>query len=221
MVHSRHLLALVAATAIAAGCAGEAPPPRSAAAETEVDALTPQQVDALHRGDHVAFPREFERLGGRYVGGVAYQIVEAPPHLVLDAVRDPSQLRRILPRARSVTRVDADGPQRFVVEQGNDWVQAEYTVTLEESPTRDEIRFFLDATRPHDVEDVYGFFRVEPLGQGHTLVSMGVALDLGPGLVRMLFEKRVQALMLETPRLMRDVVESQSAQDLLARRDLH
>ena len=38
-------------------------------------------------------------------------------------------------------------------------------------------------------------------------MTVGVALDLGPGIVRLLFEDHIQRLILATPQRIRDVVE--------------
>ena len=180
--------------------------------------LTAVETDALFRGEHVTRTREFERDGKRYVGGVAYQVVEAPPHVVLESVRDAGMLQKMLPRTRRVEPLDLPGPRRLAVQQGNDFVQAEYTVILEEVPSQNEVRFYMDEARPHDIDDVYGYFRAAPLDGGRTLVTVGVALDLGPGLVRMLFEEKIQRMMLGTPRRMRDVIEHEhAARGMLAR----
>jgi carbon monoxide dehydrogenase subunit G len=200
------LLGLLLAMACSAPPGAE---PRTAAAPA--GALTEAEQAELARGAHVARASTFERDGARYVGGVAYQIVEAPPHVVLAAVRDPEQLRRMLPRTRAVTPLDGPGSPRFEVRQGNDLVEARYTVVLEEDPVQNEIRFAMDPGAPHDIEDVYGYFRVTALEGRRSLVTVGVALDLGPGLIRMLFERRIQELMLTTPQRMRDHIERDAA----------
>jgi hypothetical protein len=213
------LVTLVAAAALLAGCAGASAEAARARAPSSAASgqLTARETATLMRGDQVVRPSVFERDGARYVGGVAYQVVEAPARVVLEAVGSPALLQRMLPKTKSVTEVDG-AARRLEVRQGNDWVEAKYTVAFEEASSKDEIRFFLDATRPHDPQDLYGFFRVKALGNGRTLVTMGVALDLGPGLVRMLFEKRIQELMLTTPRRVRDVIEGESSRELLVAR---
>jgi hypothetical protein len=82
-----------------------------------------------------------------------------------------------------------------------------YTVHLEQTQGVDEIRFWLDPTRPHDVRDVWGYFRVSPFPDGRSLVTVAVALDLGPGIKRLLFEDGVERIILRAPDKIRAFVE--------------
>jgi hypothetical protein len=77
------------------------------------------------------------------------------------------------------------------------------------------VSFALDRSRPHGIRDVHGFVRARSLGRGQTLVTVAVALDVGPGLVRALFEERIQRLILTTPRHIKDYLEPRT----LARAD--
>jgi hypothetical protein len=88
-------------------------------------------------------------------------------------------------------------------------VQARYGIVLVRHGQR-ELRFWLDKKHPHDIEDVWGYFRAEPFDGGRTLTTVAVALDLGPGLMRMLFEDHIQRVILATPERIRAVVEPRS-----------
>jgi hypothetical protein len=170
-------------------------------------ALTRDERTALMSGDVVSRPLSFERHGGRYVGGISYQLMRAVPDEVLAAVLDVSALPELLPRTRRATLIETSTlGSRIELVQGNSVADATYTVLLAPSAPG-EVRFWLDQTRPHGISDVWGYFRARPFGDGKTLVTVAVALDVGPGLVRMLFEDRIQRLVLETPRHIRDYVE--------------
>src|SRR5688572_4932572 len=67
--------------------------------------LSPADRATLDAGDTVARPMVFERGGGRYVGGVAYQMVRATPEEVLSALVKASELPRLLPRTKSARLV--------------------------------------------------------------------------------------------------------------------
>jgi hypothetical protein len=82
-----------------------------------------------------------------------------------------------------------------------------YTVNIERSALRSELRFWLDSSRPHDISDVFGFFRVEPFADGKSLVTVAAALDLGPGITSLLFSGAVERSLLSTPGLIRNYVE--------------
>jgi hypothetical protein len=162
---------------------------------------------ALISGDVVSRPLVFESAGGRYVGGVSYQVMRAVPDEVLSAVLDVAALPELLPRTKRASLIDRSAAgTRIELVQGNSVAEATYTVLLARSAPG-EVRFWLDPTRPHEIRDVWGYFRARPFGEGKTLVTVAVALDVGPGLVRMLFEDRIQRLVLQTPRHIRDYIE--------------
>jgi len=179
------------------------------------DTLTEIERAALMAGDTVSRPMLLERDDGRWVGGVSYQVVRARPGVVLAAMANPTELGRMLPRTKSVRvlGVAARGAQ-IELTQGTEMVDATYTVWLRRTGPR-ELSFRLDPKRPHGIRDVHGYLRARPFGRGQTLVTVAVALDVGPGLVRALFEDRIQRLILATPRHIRDYLEPRA----LARAD--
>jgi carbon monoxide dehydrogenase subunit G len=171
------------------------------------DALSRVERARLLSGETITRPIALERGEQRLVGGVSYQLVNASPAEVLAALMDVSSLPGALPRTKSAKLVDTSGRSaRVELVQGNSIVEATYTVHLVRE-SEDLLRFWLDGTRPHDIDDVWGYFRVKPFDGERTLVTVGVALDVGPGLVRMLFEDRIQRVILATPGHIRDFVE--------------
>jgi hypothetical protein len=86
-------------------------------------------------------------------------------------------------------------------------VEARYTIHLEPDASGRVLRFWLDHSRPHDIEDVWGFFRVEQFDGRRSLLTVAVALDIGTGLMSTLFEGKIVGLVLATPGYIRDFVE--------------
>jgi ribosome-associated toxin RatA of RatAB toxin-antitoxin module len=171
--------------------------------------LSPADRLALLGGATVSRPVRFERGdAGSYIGGLSYQVVQASPARVLAALSDVESLPRALPRTQSATLVsrDHDGARVELV-QGKAPFLVTYTVRLAHEPGSDAIRFWLDPGRPHDVRDVWGFFRVTPFGHDKSLVTLAVALDIGPGLARMLLADRVERMILRAPAKIREYVE--------------
>jgi hypothetical protein len=168
----------------------------------DASTLAPHEKAALMAGDSVTRPMKFSRRGGKYVGGVAYQVVDASPAEVLSALGTAEQLPHMLPRTKSARLVGV-GQRHAKVElvSGTELVDAKYTVVF--ARKHNELRFWLDKKRPHGIEDVWGYVRVRPFGTG-SLITVAVALDVGPGVVRMLFEDRIQYAILSTPRKIRD-----------------
>ncbi len=156
----------------------------------------------------VSRPMRFDTAEGHYVGGVSYQILEARPEAVLAALSDVTNWPEALPRTKSARLLDSShGLSRVELVQGSGPVDARYAVVLEKAGDGETIRFWLDPSRAHDIRDVWGFFRVQPLPRGRSLITVAAALDLGDGLARLLFEDRIATMLLHTPRQIRAFVE--------------
>jgi hypothetical protein len=169
--------------------------------------LSQKERRALDSGVLVSRALSFAHAGGSYVGGVSYQVVDVQPEQVLSALSDVSNWPEALPRTKSARLLDVRGGlPRVELVQGSSFVEARYTVVIDRAES-DTIRFWLDPSRPHDIRDVWGFFRVKPLPGGRSLITVGAALDLGDGLTRMLFEDKIAKLLLRAPTKIRDFVE--------------
>jgi hypothetical protein len=179
--------------------------------------FTLEQRQALLGGEVVAHAVSFSRHGRRYVGGVSYLLVKAPPRRVFDVLNNLPTLKEVLPRTRRTEVIDRQASNvRVELEMGNDVVSTTYTVFFAHEPRAElgeshTVRFWLDPSRPHSIDDVWGFFRATRFDSQRALVAVGAAVNLGPGLIRMLFESRVQRAILRMPRRIRDTVESPAA----------
>ncbi len=184
------------------------PPPVVVPADGGAPDFTEAERETLRGGGIVPRPMRFERGGGQYVGGVSYQVVQAPPSVVLASLASIHRLPEILPNTRRARRVaGADNLVRVELTQGNSVVRATYTVCLVAEPVVGILRFWLDPQYPHDIADAWGYFRAQPFGSGRSLVTVATALDLGPGLARILFEDAVQTVALAAPHHIREFVE--------------
>jgi hypothetical protein len=171
-------------------------------------ALSDEERRALLDGSLVERPLTLQRSAGRYVGGISYQLVRASPEEVLATLQSTESLPQALPRTKRARLVTAEGRHaRVELVQGTSVVEATYTVHLVRDPVADELRFWLDHDRPHDIADVWGYFRVRRFDRERSLITVAVALDVGPGLVRLFFEDKIQRLILTTPRHIKDFVE--------------
>ncbi len=169
--------------------------------------LSAQERAQIRAGARVERPFRFEDHGGKYVGGIAYQLVRESAPVVLSALLDARQLPAMLPRTRSARLIDTrDGLTRVELEQGQAPFVARYTVVLK-AVSSSELRFWIDGSRPRDLRDVFGFFRAEPFGNERTLVTLGAAVDLGPSLVRGWLEDRVERVVLSSVTGIRDFLE--------------
>ncbi len=182
--------------------------PSVASARTE-SALRPEESARLTRGETVTRQQTFERGDHRYVGGLTYTLLDASPTEVAAVFDDVESIRRILPRTKRAHVVASSGPDQLIeIATGNALMEAEYTLRVRHSAT--EARFWLDPSRPHGIDDAWGFFRYQPFvtsaGETHVLLTYAVLVDVGPGIVRDLFEERVRAALLGVPQLVRRTV---------------
>ncbi len=194
------LLCVVSPSAFATGA------PHAVARQPSLD---DSERDALAAGYVVSRPVRFARgVDGYYVGGVSYQVVKATPTEVMAALVNVDTLPSMLPRTKRANLIDSSGERaRIELVQGGGMFEASYTVHVERSAAHDELRFWMDGSRPHDVKDVWGYFRVRPFGPEHTLVTVAAVLDLGPGIVRMLFEDSIQRMILAAPYNIKSYIE--------------
>jgi hypothetical protein len=158
----------------------------------------------LARGDTVTRDQTLTRGGSRYVGGVTYTILDTTAAELSELFDDVSSYASVLPRTKRATLVGKNGDDTFVeLHQGNAFIDTSYTIRLRRAPGSREIRFWLDPTKPHAIDDAWGFFRYESVtdatGAERVLLTYGVLVDLGPGIVRDLFEERVRIAMLAVP----------------------
>jgi hypothetical protein len=200
---ARSLWGSVLLLALSASSAAQAAPSAPGAER----ALSAREHRALLGGAMVSRQMSFDQGGGHYVGGVSYQVVDARPELVLAALSDVSNWPEALPRTKSARLLGTEGGlSRVELVQGGSFLDARYAVVLERAGDGETIRFWLDPSVPHDIRDVWGFFRVQALPGGRCLVTVGAALDVGDGLAR-LFEDKIASMVLRAPSKIRGFVE--------------
>ena len=177
------------------------------------DKLTSDESERLGRGETVVREHTWEPgYSARYIGGVTYTIVDATASETNDILEDVASFRRVLPRTKRVklVSIEPNGDRLVELVQGTELMEAEYTLRVRNYPARREVRFWLETSRPHEIDDAFGYFRVEPLigsaGEQRALLTYAILVDIGPGIVRDLFEERVRAALLTVPQLVRRYV---------------
>ncbi|GAC1367005.1 MAG: hypothetical protein NVSMB47_18220 [Polyangiales bacterium] len=161
----------------------------------------------LARGEAVVEETEVDRGDRQLVGGVVYLIVEADCDRLSTIARDVSRFHELLPHVDAAQLVDVapSGVARVRIAHSVGPMSGGYTLKMAFSDEGRSARFSLDKTASHDVDEVWGFLRLTPLGGGRqTLVTWGILFDLGPGVLRALFESRIRAAALSYPRRLAD-----------------
>lgn len=179
--------------------------------------LTRDETARLEHGDTVTRAQQLDRGRRHYVGGVSYAIVDATPGELSALVDDVAAWRRILPRTRDARRVGTDGGDVLAeITHGSIFVSVGYTMRLHREGN--EVRFWLDRTRPHDIDDAWGFIRAQALPDGRSLVTWAILVDMGNGMLRDLFESKVQQMALTVPDRVKDVMVERTARGRRASR---
>jgi hypothetical protein len=162
----------------------------------------------LRRGELVV-RREAEQRGDlRLIGGTAFQVVDAPPDAVWRAVMDIPAWRRFVPQV-TVARVVAEGrSQRTIyLRHAQGPVEADYHLNLRYSSETHMAQFRLDKTRPHDIREGWGFFIVSPFGDGQSILTFGVMVDVGSGVMTGLMRPALHQWMLRVPEQLKNFIE--------------
>lgn len=195
---ARRLLVLLAVL-----CALVCAAPRCARAGS----LTADEKARLARGEVVKRTFDVELPQGDFIGGLGYVIIAASPAEVMAVLLDPGSYRYIFPLTQEARLVGRTGDDFFLtLRQGGARVSGEYTVRARrETPSL--VRFWMDPTRPHDIGDCWGFFRVDPAEGGRTLLTYGALLHLEFGVIKLLFQEKIRSYALQTPELLRGYVE--------------
>lgn len=176
------------------------------------DTLTRSESTRLDRGETVVREHAWEASTARYVGGVTYTVLDAIPEEIFALFDDLDAYRRVLPHTKSArfASVEPSGDKLVELVSGTALVEAEYTLRVRETPGGREIRFWLEPSRPHEIDDAWGFFRIEPFvgsqGQPRVLLTYAILVDVGPGMLRELFEGKVRSALLSVPQRVRRYV---------------
>lgn len=186
------------------------------APSAHADALSEAESIRLGRGETVIREHTWEPgRSARFVGGVTYTIVDAQAAEIAALFDDMDAYRRVLPRTTRarLAGVEPNGDRLVELAQGTALVEAEYTIRVRSDPPagpRREVRFWLERSRPHEIDDAWGFFRMDPFtstaGEQRVLLTYAILVDVGPGIVRELFEEKVRAALMSVPQLVRRYV---------------
>jgi|GEM_PF-929120 len=175
--------------------------------------LNATEAQKLLRGETVVRPQTWEpNDSAHYVGAVTYTLIDSAAMDVSAMLEDPDAIKKVLPRAKHVRRlrVEPNGDQLMEVTHRAAMVDASYTLRLRPVPNSHEVRFWLEPTLLGSARDAWGYFRVAPAvavdGQSRTLLTYAVLVDVGPGIVRELFESKVRDALLSVPQRMRHFV---------------
>lgn len=193
----------MSAALLASGLAAPA-----AARENDTREFSAQEQARLEAGKLVVRKQQVARGEARYVGGFAWQVIDADAAVVWKALSDVNAYKHFLPAVSSARSMDLVGYDRRVrIEHDTPLMKTSYFVlTRMDSPTK-TFAFRLDHTRPSAITDAWGELRVTPYLGGKCVVSLAIMADLGSGLVARLMRGQVHDWMLRIPEQLKRYVE--------------
>lgn len=187
-----------------------------AAPAARASTLTQAERDTLAAGGVVRRPVDSELEEGTYIGGVSYGIVEAPAPFVLGLLHDVSVYQQILSLTLEARPVGRKGDDQLVYfKHGGDLGTAGYTMRVRPAGADNTVRFWMDMAFEHEIDDVWGYLRIEPLGPTSCLATYAVLCDLGT-VLRVVFGERIRKYALDTPANLQNLArERRAAPDAL------
>ena len=163
----------------------------------------------LAAGKLVTRPVTDQRGSLRLIGGSSWQIIKAPPELVFRALLDTNNYPHSLPTVSRASVVsDAKTTRRVRLEHKKGPVGMAYRLALTIDYERRDVNFKLNDRLESGMRAAWGFLAAIPYGPDQTLLSYGVMLDPGDGLLVGLVRGMIHEWTLKVPSQMKKFIES-------------
>lgn len=145
----------------------------------------------------------FQRDGREYLSGISYQLVDMKADELFNLLQKVDHtLPRALPATHKARYLRTKGDQQLVqMVHGNAFLNGTYTVLWQPEASTREVKFWLAPEMPHDLQDIWGFFRITPVDHGRrALVTVAVAVDVGDKGPQAMYAGKVQKIILKSAR---------------------
>ncbi len=178
---------------------------------------SPEDLRRVARGECVSYVAEEPIDGHPRMVLLAYQTLRTSRARLAQAMTDPSAYTTVLPRTLEAHVRRRRGDTTWIgLTQGNGFVQLRYVMQVEPSEDRSLYRFWIDERFDHDLDDAWGFLRLEALPGsrglredevGTYLVAYGLVFDFGGGLLQSMFSQRILNVLRTIPERLKRYVE--------------
>lgn len=197
---------MAAVLAATCACVWWALPAAAGMGERGFTALERAQLEA---GELVQRPAERRQGSLELLGGSSWQVIDAAPETVWQALLDTPHYPRMMPQVLEARLVRDDTTKRtvFMRQGASGFMEKHYYLDVRIDEARRDITFSIDQQRPHDLRAAYGFYTVRPYKGRRTLLAYGVMADIGDGLLVGLVRDEVHEWMLKTPWMIKQFVE--------------
>jgi hypothetical protein len=179
--------------------------------------LTQDEHRRLASFSPIRVPLDLDLPQGSYFGGLVYQKVPCTVDELMTVAGDPGSYASILSHtleARVLSRSGRD--VQVYLRQGEGAISVSY-VMLVRRETSNLIRFWLDPSQPHDLDDAWGFLRVEPWSKPpwlqmveapgpRSVITWGLLLRIDERPLKLQFSEGIRRYAMETPVLVSKAV---------------
>ena len=169
--------------------------------------FTDKQVAKLQAGKSVKKPLAQAGSKGVY-GGAGFALVDAPPEVVWNAILDWSSYAQIFPRTLDVKEVGRKGGRRLVrMELGYKLINVSYFMDVTTDQDKWQVSYKLVSNKPHDLEDVRGYWRLFPQENGQTLLAYVTAVKVPGGVINLIpssLKEKINRNLLASPQYLRE-----------------
>lgn len=170
--------------------------------------LTASERARLEAGETVSRPESQRRGSMQLIGGASFQVIDLPRDAIWRALSDTHAYRHMLPQVQSSEQVAQVATTRTIrMRHHRGVIDVAYCLDLTFQERDGLVLFQLDESRPHDIRAGWGYIRVHPWSEARTLVSFGVLVDVGEGLLAGLMSPTFQEWLLKIPLTMKWYVE--------------
>lgn len=194
-----------------------AEPPRATSDAPSPFHASPEDLRRVARGECISYAAEEPIAGHPRMVLLAYQKLRTSRARLARAMTDPSAYTTVLPRTLEAHVQRRRGDTTWIgLTQGTGFLQLRYVMQVEPSDDRNLYRFWIDERYPHDLDDAWGFLRLEALPGsrglredqvGEYLVAYGLVFDLGGGILQSMFSQRILAVLRTIPERLKRYVE--------------
>ena len=172
------------------------------------DELTREDKKLLAAGELVMKHKNEQRGAYKLFGGQSWQIVDAPPDVVWEALKDLSGYKNFIPLAtESTVKHQAGEEADLAIRQQWGPIDVRYVLQTTLEPERGAVVFRVDHSQEHDIRAGWGFIRVRPYKRNRTLVSFGALVDIGDGMFVSIVRPAVRRDLLRIPYFLKNHLE--------------
>ena len=179
-------------------------------ASVDSSLFTPDEWQRLEAGALVSRSTTRNKGNLRLMGGSTWQVIDAAPGVVWQALLDTRRYRHMMPQVLEARLVrDKDSVRTVFMRQGaKGLVEASYFLKVNVHEERRDITFSVDEARPHDLlKAAWGFYSVRSYRNGKTLLVYSVMADIDGGPLVGLMRGTVHEWLLRTPSMVKHFVE--------------